>query len=201
MTRGETNHSQKLRGPWGSVYRLSACTKRENEFRVMKLKSGLRGIMGRQLALYFLGNKFTIRVRQNPPPVRQHRGRGQTFAEFTELQTVHCWAAGRWDHLGFRIHDAIQKFHVRGGGFLHLLLARNNSIKVTRVRSIYIRFLNFAHPICYSAVRRGRIVSVRLLRSPVSSDCAFIHSRNMDAPCPVVTPSPAGAWLGVIYHN
>lgn len=28
-------------------------------------------------------------------------------------------------------------------------------------------------PICCSAFRRGRVISARLLRSPVSSDCAF----------------------------
>ena len=30
------------------------------------------------------------------------------------------------------------------------------------------------NPICYSAFRRGRVISAHLLRSPVSSDCAFI---------------------------
>ena len=43
------------------------------------------------------------------------------------------------------------------------------------------------HPTCYSAFRRGIVISAMLYRSPDSSDCAFILS---DAPCPVVTPSP-----------
>lgn len=135
-----------------------------------------------------------------PPPARQHWGRDrQTFAEFTELQTVHCWAAGRWDQLCTRICNAVQNCLVGCCSGFYFGHVRDNAVKNSDV--INLGRFDFVHPICCSAVRRGRIVSVRLLRSPVSSDCAFIHSRNMDAPCPVVTPSPAGAWLGVIYHN
>ena len=35
----------------------------------------------------------------------------------------------------------------------------------------------------------GYVISAQLLRSPASSDCAFIH---LGASCPVVTPSPKG---------
>ena len=31
------------------------------------------------------------------------------------------------------------------------------------------------HPNCYSASQHGRVISACLLRSPASSDCAFIH--------------------------
>ena len=34
--------------------------------------------------------------------------------------------------------------------------------------------ISSGNPICCSAFHRGRIISARLLRSPVSSDCAFI---------------------------
>ena len=49
------------------------------------------------------------------------------------------------------------------------------------------------YPACYSAFRRGIVISAMLYRSPDSSDCAFILS---DATCPVVTPSLAGGGLG-----
>ena len=38
---------------------------------------------------------------------------------------------------------------------------------------IAILLRNLINPLCYSAFRRGQAISACLLRSPVSSDCAF----------------------------
>ena len=66
----------------------------------------------------------------------------------------------------------------------------------TNTRQLVNHGLNAGPPICYSAFQRGWVISARLLRSPVSSDCAFSLCRLLRVQS-LHLPSK-GAWLGVV---
>lgn len=56
---------------------------------------------------------------------------------------------------------------------------------------------NSGNPCCYSAFRRGTVISAVLSWLPMSSDCAFIPE-GCSVSSRYTFPSERGAWLGVI---
>lgn len=56
------------------------------------------------------------------------------------------------------------------------------------------KFIDSINPVCCSGFGDGSFLPASCGRPQAQA----VPSSRWDAPCPVVTPSPAGAWLGVI---
>ena len=120
---------------------------------------------------------------KRPHPVSAHwAGSVAEVRRIYGVQTVHCWAAGRWFTPLSRLYAEVTGV-ARGGGHAGKcgagaghLGASINGIGELGVHAIQhlANGISSGNPICCSAFQRGRVISARLLRSPVSSDCAFI---------------------------
>lgn len=66
----------------------------------------------------------------------------------------------------------IEKGFSFGGKFRHRR-AKDIADGSADATQLTVHFVNAINPYCYSTLWCGRVISARLLRSPVSSDCAF----------------------------
>ncbi len=95
------------------------------------------------------------------------------FRRIYGVHTAHCWAAGRCDHLGYRSSNV-------GGCDAKCINSGigtgddGTGINAGHGCEYALGSINLRNPFCCSAFQRGRVISAHLLRSPASSDCAFI---------------------------